>query len=329
MALTARVGRSWSLNRDNEGYRTYNLVSLVVDNQAGSLPGPKTILDTSGLPLIGATWNYGTDSDPWAFCLPDARVTVHEQGEDGRPTAYRVEQKFSTRPHNRCQDTKVENPLLEPPEVSGSFVKYVQEVTEDKDGERILTSGHELIKGPQIEFDFNRPTVRISQNVANLELDKFSEMVDTVNDATLWGLGARKIKLSNAPWERNYYGRCFIYYTRTFEFDIDFNTFDRTVLDEGTKCIDGQWKNFGTDANPSWRYEAAKNTDPTNPGDFVQFIDKTGNPARVILDGGGFPLDGTIQGADTGTGTPATAGSIDVKYYSESNFLSLGIPTVL
>ena len=328
MALTTLNGpRTWELSRDQDGHRDYRVVHLVKDDLQGSIPGPNTILNNPGIPLIGDPWVFGTDLDIWATCRPEARVAAHEQNEQGRIVVYRIEQVFSTRPFPRCQDVNIDDPLLEPPKVSGSFVKYTQEVTRNKDGNPIKTSSHELVRGPQVEFDFNRPTVRIEQNVADLELDVFSQMVDTVNDTTLWGLPARTIKLSNAPWERRYRGICEIYYTRIFEFDIDYNTFDRVVVDEGTKCLRGKWKNYGTAANPNWLWDAEPGANPNNIKDFIQYKDKNGENSRVLLDGQGLPFDGTVAG--TGTGTGGSVGTINIQFYPESNFLLLGIPTLL
>jgi hypothetical protein len=159
-------------------------------------------------------------------------------------------------------------------------------------------------------------------------------MVDTLNDATLWGLAARKIKLSNVSWERLLYGTCDYYYKRVFDFDIDFSTFDRDVLDEGTKVLSGQWdRDTG-----EWvlleieGYGGTPNPDAQRPDHFIRYKDRNDENARVILDGNGLPADSVVLRAEeTGTGTTETesgaAARIQVKKYEESNFLLLGIPT--
>lgn len=312
---------TWSLTRDSEGHREYTVVHRVT---ADKLDGPQTVMNTPGLPTIGSIWNFDNDSDAWAFCWPNMQVTPGLKGQ--AQTEWKVEQLFSTKPLSRCQDESIEDPLLEPQKVSGSFVKYTKEVTHDKDNIAILTSSHEAIRGPQAEFDHNRPTVRIQQNVAALGLETFSEMVDTVNDDTLWGLAARKIKLSNVSWERVLFGLCNFYYTRTFEFDINFSTFDREVLDEGTKVLNGHWDTTaGTGGTGGWVLDDIDGIAPDrdNPQHFMRAIDRSGNPIKIILDGNGEPSDADIAG----TGTTGSPGTIDIQYYSESNFLLLGIPT--
>ena len=326
MVAILRSGQSrWSGDTDDDGHRTYTIVHKVL---ADKLDGPNIVMNTPGLPLQGSCWSFDNDEDHWALCWPTMKVTP--KLNDQPNTEWTVEQKFSTRPFGRCEN--VEDPLLEPQKVSGTFVKYTKEITKDRHGEQIKTSSHELIHGPLVEFDDNRPTVRVEQNVADLELGVLSSMVDTVNDATLWDLEPRKIKLSNASWNRKVYsdaGRCtgtgttsdcIYFYTRVLDFDINFETFDRKIADEGTKVLHGHWEDSG------WVLDDIDGAPPdfNNPQHFYRFKDRNGENTRVLLNGQGEP----ISLDETGTGT---AGSniyeIDVEYYEESNLLLLGIPT--
>lgn len=307
--------------RDNEGYREFTVSHIVETNDI--LDGPYVVMNAGGLPAIGSIWNFGNDVDIWAFCTPYMQVRVHEEKEGDSTKFWRAEQKFSTKPLNRCQDTTIEDPLLEPQKVSGSFVNYTKEAVFDKDGNMIRNSAWEQLRGSIVEFDEHRATVKIGQNVATLGLDVFTAMMNTVNDSSLWGLSARMIKLSNVSWERQYYGVCNIYYTRTFDFDIDFNTFDRTALDEGKKVLRGHWKQTAGESTPGtsddvYDYVPDDDADPNNPKDFVQAEDRFGNPIHVILDGSGDMWDGT--------GSP---GSVSIQKYAESNFLLLDIPILL
>lgn len=303
-------------SRDREGHRTHVYKFLVYTDDY--LDGPFIAGSAPGLPLVGSALFIGNDIDPWAFCLPDLEVVPKSSTSDKPEVEHYwiVTMTFSTRPLFRCQDQSIEDPLLEPDRISGSFVKYTKEVTKDKDGNFIQNSSHELIKGPLVEFDHNRPTVRIEQNVTALELDVFSPLIDTVNDSPLWGLPARTIKLSNVSWQRKLYGTCSYYYTRILDFDVDFNTFDRTALDEGTKVLHGHWEDTG------WVLDDINGSppDPDNPQHFDRFKDRKEENATTVLDGAGKPYDGS------GTGVP---GSIDISYYAQSNFLVLGIPVVL
>lgn len=313
--------RKWSLTRDREGHRDYLLVSLVktTDND----DGPATVLATPGLPAVGDSWTYGNDIDGFALCHPDVRITPTRHDEPHR--LWIVENHFRTLPMERCQDTPIEDPLLEPDKISGSFIRFTREATRDRFGNFILSSSHELIRGPQVEFDDSRAQVRITQNVSDLQLPTLTQFVDTVNDAPLWGLPKRTIKLSEPTFERRYRGICEIYYTRTLTFDIDFNTFDRKALDEGTRVLKGRWS-AGCVAGSVWTTNFG--VDPNDVSDFMKFVDCAGNPIEnVILNGAGEPITSPL-GTGIGAGGAGPA-YIQVEKYAESNFLLLNIPTTL
>ena len=287
--------REWSMDRGEDGHRTYT-ITHEVETDVGD--GPFNVLNfTPGLPLEGDEWNFDGDRDPWAYCMPTAKVAKNPAVAEGHPvTHYLVTQTFTTKPPDvtkqRCSEIKVEDPLLEPPKVSGTFNKYTEEATKDRFGNPILSSSHEMLRGPQNEWDANRLTVKIEQNVATplqgYELP--GAMLDTVNDAPLWGLARRCVKLSAAPWERVFYGRCNVYYKRTLEFEIRIDTFDRDLLDEGSKLLHGHWDPVGSGA---WVLDDINGSppDPKNPTHFDRAQDKNGNIMRVVLDGAGKPAE--------------------------------------
>lgn len=328
MGTTLKGPRTWSVSRDRDGEREYTIKYYVLADSVSV--GPAEVLATTGLPAAGDSWSEPGAADIYATCKLDAEVVPLSGVQEGEPFQWwLVTFKFSTKADDeRCKDQQIDNPLLRPQEISGGFTKYQEEATIDRNGLAITNSAFEQFKGPQIEFDHGRPTVKINQNVPLLELSLITSMQDTVNDASLWGLPARCIKLTNISWEKKYYGLCFAYYQRTFEFDIRFDTFDRDLLDEGTKVLHGHW------ATDTSRYPAgawvldtvATDTfiapDPTNPADFDRFKDRQGENATVILDGSGQP-----SGVPLGTGTSLPPGYIHVEFYQQSNFLLLGVPT--
>tara|TARA_R110000751_G_scaffold85890_1_gene171248 strand:+ start:40 stop:939 length:900 start_codon:yes stop_codon:yes gene_type:complete len=297
---TSVEGRtSWSMTRDKEGHRTYKVKWLV--KATSSSDGPAYALTSSGLAAIGSSWTQGNDVDTWAKCQPDVSCNFLTKNEQGY--YWEVEQTFSTKPAKRCQDTSIESPLLEPDKISGGFSKYTEEIQKDKNDKRIQSSSHELYRGSMVEFDKNRPTVSISKNLTTLPLSTFAPMVDTLNDSTLWGLAKRKVKLSNVSWSRLLYGTCTFYYTVTYEFDIRYSGFDRTVYDEGTKILN---------------VKEMPNANKDDPAHFVRYKDVNGDYARVFLDGEGSPI-----------GKDDDPVEVDIEYYAESNFTTLGIPTSL
>lgn len=290
------LGRvDWNGTRDADGHRKYWIKWLVKTTSV--LDGPANVFNAAGLAAPGSTWGYGGDIDLWAFCSPELKVepTVKNEKSD----LWYVEQTFTTQPFKRCMDTTIEDPLDEPPKISGGFVKYTEEATQDRNGQALKYSNHERIRGPLVEFDKNRPSVHIEMNVLSLPLILFSEYYDAVNDSTLWGLGPRKIKLSNAQWERKLYGTCSYYYTVKYDFDISFKTFDRKIIDEGYKIL-------------------RPGGDPDDPADFIVAKDKRGNNIKVPLNGAGEML-----------GLGEDPFEIDVERYDEVNLLLLDIPPSL
>jgi hypothetical protein len=313
-----------SLSRDHDGYREYKITHLV------RAAGPASALVAPGLPVVGSMWQLPSgDFDSWVWCYPDARVTLHKH-EEGEPhSIYCVEQTFGNKQSRRCQDTPIENPLMEPMKVSGSFVRYTEGASHDRYGVELSYSNGEMIQGPQIEFDKSRPTVRVEQNIANLGLEDWAPMIDTVNDDTLWGIPARCIKFSQPSWERKVWGSCAFYFTRIFDFEVRYGSwvyidgeltwvpgFDRAIPDEGTVVLKGDWDRT---VDPAvWVPDAG--TDQYNYQDYMPFFDsKSGNPVHARLDGYGNPANDDDRPPHT----------FVVEKYDESNFLLFGIPTNL
>lgn len=305
--------REWGLLQNRDGHRTYGLKLLVKGEYED---GPWEIANATYMPLTGGPWVYGNDFDYWAYCSPEMRCSMLVKN---RPNKYwEVDRIFTTIPFKRCGDFGITDPLSEPMQIGGSFIKYVEEATEDRNGNKIKNSSHEMFRGPNVEFDANRPTVVIRQNVPDLQLDLFSEMVDTVNDDELWGLSSRKVKLSNVPWERKVYNSCDYYYTRTLEFDINFKGFDRKIIDEGTKVLRGRWVPDVLVSPVTFEWTPDATADEDNPKHFIRYKDQNQENCRVLLDGAGNPLADGLAPHE-----------IDVEKYLESNFYDLNIPSGL
>jgi len=330
------IGRIfWSLSRNDEGHRTYTVRHRVRTLQTD---GPRVAFSTLGLPNIGDTWSFGNDSDPWAFCRPEMRVTVEQNtdinpssGDGGGPYTYWiVEQMFSSRAIGgggggpaSCADTTLDNPLLQPARIrwGGRNERKLQE--RDKDGNAIVNSAFEQVKGPEVEFDVNRPQISIEQNRA--VLDNALLFVNFVNDATLWDYASRTVKLDNVSYERRVFGTCTFYFVRTLEFSV--GVFDTFPIDEGTKVLNGKWPEAGGD----WELVdiGGSPPDPTKPNHFIRAKDLNDENFHTLLGGA----------ADPGVPLPEAAGGVarvipladpdGVKYYPEFNFVSLGIPTDL
>jgi hypothetical protein len=311
---------TWSASRSEIGHRTYKLHQKV---QCSTRDGPANVMQTPGLPIPGNFWFYFDDIDIYAFCKYDMEVTPSVEGEAN--TQFDVVNTFTTQPWWKfCPEQEITDPLLTPQRVSGGSVRYQEEVVYDKDGNPVTNSAFELFHGAKAEFDRNRGQIKISQNVAFLDLATCEGLRDTVNAYPLWGLDARCIKLSDFTWERKFYGTCYVYYERNFTFDLKADGFDRELLDEGTKVLRGEWVTDPLDPDFG-RYDADGDADDQNPADFIRFVDFNGNPANVVLNGFGQPAD---LSTPVGTAPPTGGGpaKIPVRYYQDGDLLQLGIP---
>lgn len=336
MSAILRGPIDMTLARDKDGYKDYTIVWKI--ETTSYLDGPYTVINCPTLPDIGTTWSFGNDLDDWVWCIPDTRIAPIRSGNPDDPARFwTLEQTFTNRPMWRCQTTEIEEPWLEPPRVSGSYVKFTKEIRYDRHGKLVKSSSHEMITGPDVEFDDNRPTVAIEINSLTLDLSDITSMIDTVNDAPLWGLSARKIKLSNVSWARRLYGVCTFYYTIAMEFDVNFDTFDRTIADIGTRHINpkllGDKKKADgspvtiTPESPLWDVWGGVTYTPPRalkdiPSAFTKILDKDERELGwTILDG-----KGRVAGTPDSDRPP---GEIKIEYYPESNFLLLGIPPTL
>lgn len=287
---------TWSMTRSEKGHRVYKVRYRV---RCAATDGPAVALNTVGLPRPGDRWNVDGDLDLWAYCLWTATVNPVIENEPNKQ--FEIEFTFTTEPpdNKTCKDNQVTDPLLEPMKVSGSFNRVTEEATHDRFGKLITNSAHQSLKGPKTEFDRSRAVVKVEQNVAQLGLTTFVPMIDTVNDRPLWGMSRRCVKLGHVSWERRYQGACQVYYTRTLEFDLRADGFDRDLIDEGTMVLNGHWGDPALgDPSNNWVLDevdgqvstTAPNPDPANPGHFITMRDREGNPRSTVLDGFGSPI---------------------------------------
>lgn len=297
MAATILGPVSWSLSRDKDGHRDYEIVWKIRGDDVED--GPGTVFLSAGLPAVGSSWNFGGDYDAPARCLPNFEMVQFDQQGDEPTDLWLCTQHFSTRPLKRCESEQFENPLLEPFDISGSFIDHVTEATHDKDGAPLLMSSKEMMRGKAVEVTSSLPTVKISFNTLSLDLGMISTAKNRVNDSSLWGLGPREIKLAQASWSRMFYGTCTYYFNISYEFEIKADKFNQFILDEGTKVL-------------------CEGGSPNNPKHYIQYKDVNGENAKVLLDGTGKVL----EDADN----PFIW---EKKILREYNMLLLGIPAVL
>jgi hypothetical protein len=301
VAATLLSGQvDWSGSVDSEGYTTFKVTWLVRTNDP--LDGPYVVLNTPGLPKAGDPWILGNDNFPWAWCRQEmtAKPIVTKEPNYN----WEVEQTFSNKPPDnksqKCQDQKVEDPLLEQPKISYSFANHREEATTDRTGKAIVTSSFEQIRGPQVEFDEGRLQIKIEMNVVSINLQLLEAVRNSVNSEEIWGFAPRTIRLANVSAAEQFYGQCYLYYKLSLEFEVYIKEdgssgWDRDVLDEGTKVLNGHW--HPTEA--IWILDKIDGEDPNprDPSHFRRFQDRTGECCKVVLNGEGLPA-GAFTGSD-------------------------------
>jgi hypothetical protein len=287
--------RTWSVGVDRDGVRTYRVTWRVQVDSA--LVGPNEVRLAPGLPRPGDIWAFEELIDPWAWCTFEREVTPVQKREGSPVEYYDVTINFSTKAPKKCQDQKFEDPVLEFPTISGGSVRYTEEATIDRFLRPITNSSWELVKGKPVEFDANRPTVKVKMNVIDFSTVRLAySMQDHLNSVELWGLPPRRIKLSGVDFERKFYGLCYAYYELSLEFDIgnaqhggrpSSSTFDHDVADEGTMVlfghIDSITHNYTVD-----NINGAP-ASPSNPRHFVRYKDIQAENTKTLLDGEGKP----------------------------------------
>ena len=286
----------WEASRDKDGHRDYKSSYLVKTDDLHD--GPRMAMLAEGLPAIGSTWDYDNDRDDWALCTPESTVKPVYTKE--RCHYFIVDLIHTTRPLRRCQDSQIDNPLFEPYRIGGSFTTYSEEAYYDRFGRPIMSSSYEMYQGAEIEFDAGRPTISIGFNSPDVPVPIFAPIIHVLNDNYLWGLAPRTIKLSGVRWQRLMYGTCSFYYSIDYDFEINYNTWDRLIPDMGTRHL----KTGG---------------DPDNITHFKTYVDpNTMEPTKCFLNGSGEAAE---ELADVFVKR--------VEKYAQGNLLLLGVPSDL
>jgi len=282
----------WSLSTDEEGHRDYNVIWQV--DTLGPTYGPDFAMFAAGMPLPGSSLNLGSTVDPWAFYQRkgSAKLKARQQSR----SVWLAETLFTTRPARRCQDNSASDPLLEPHRARGGFDTFQREATVDEDGDPILNSAAQRLRGPALQIEDGWPTVEVEQNVAWINLPFLAEYRYSINNGTWWGMPARTVKCKTFTWERILYGTCYYYFRVSTSFQLNEDTWDLELLDEGDMV-----KIAGS-----------------NPAEFRRAKDAYEENVHVLLDGNGNALD------------PGDAPVyLNKKILKQKDFSVVGWPTVV
>lgn len=312
--------KNQSLQRDDEGHRTYELMWHYRTDDY--LDGPETVLQmVNTLHPVGSAYLEGNDYDPWAFRTPELSIAPHRDIKEGDPIAdWIVTSKFTTKPMFRCNDTTIDNPLLEPVSISGDFVHVSREQKTDKTGKPLLHVNFEPMIGPEVEEKISFPAITLAFNSATLPISIINLLINKVNDAPLWGLPKRCVRFTDCKWERILYGVCFYYFKMTYTFETNFETFDKLIPAVGYKTrLAGSLPGF-----PS-SFAVQKDVLGENEGSVIlNVFGDLADPAKtpLIVD-----ASGNIENPTTGDPLGPLMQRREIA--KEGNLLLLGIPSTL
>ena len=276
------------LKIDSDGYKRYE-IGLKIRPEFDNEGPASALLNTAGVPIPGTIWAYGDEVDASVWCSEECEI---EPVVEDECVMYKASFSYTNKPkegkYRRCNDERFDNPLLETPKVRVTYKGKKTKATKDRFGLQVKTSSHEIVRGSATEFDDFNAVVTIEQNVPVYVLAFNVGFINRVNDRFLYGMPPRTILCKNVEAEERFFGSCYKYWNRKVEFEVDYDGFDKDIVDEGTKVLKGAWSKdtrtwvVGTvDGQPA---------NPYNPTHFDRFLDAKGNPAKVILDGLGKPF---------------------------------------
>lgn len=276
MSVTDIKAYDSSLATDDEGHRTYDVTYHVytddVDDNA-------QVVYSAMLAAVPPYTSYAIGNDVDAFAYSRRPKSVKRTSWKETRKKWTVVVPFSTKPTKECQDDDFEDPLDQPPKVSGSFVRQTVIADKDRNGAPLANSSDE----PEFtETDDSRDTVIIEFNTDQLYLSLRAQLRDTCNAATIWGLAARRVKLGQWKWSVEYYGTCSAYIKNVLEFEVNINGWNFTRVDQGYRV-----KN-GLDAGGAQKYSKLMD-DKDQPLQKPRLLDGAGNllaaaAAPIILD---------------------------------------------
>lgn len=286
----------------SESERSYTVKFRVFTNNRSD--GPQEASSASIIPRRGDPYIYGADNDYGAI---RSGITISLTNVRDSMKDWTIVCTFTSRPMRTHPDAfQVDDPVLLPPEIGGSFLMMQKPVTRDKDGNCVVNSALDFFEGLTVEDGL--PTLTIAKNYATIDLAQLSDFCPSVNSTPFWGMGVRCWKLTAAPWKRLWKGSGVPYYQISYEFQLNWETWDLKPADRGWYKADNYQK--------------------------VRVTDKDGVPLSVQewLDGDGNSLDLSSQQYKYWDGVSLKDSGPVMEAFRvmrERNFALLKVPTSL
>ncbi len=235
MTAGTATRKSTSLRWTRDWHREYTSIYQVITDDLDD--GPITAANATGIPAYGSSYSWGNDVDSWAYAI-EANMSLVSEKDTRR--VWHVTISHSTQPRTRCADVERQNPIDEPPVISGSFVQFTKPAEKDKDDKALLNVVDEPFV-PAIEVNDSRDSLIIEVNTVNINLEQRANARSRVNKETIWGLSSRKVLLKQWSWNVMHYGVCNPFVRHRYEFEINYEKWNHKVLNAGYRISNPFW----------------------------------------------------------------------------------------
>lgn len=238
MAVTACNLDHVEVTEDKDGYVTYtSRYSAHTDSRSD---GGKTVLAHASVPARTSTYAIsGGEADTSAACISRQATTRTPEESLKLWNVTIVHSNNPASSSNKDPEDPPENPWDEPPTVDCYVVKQKKAVLKDITGRIIASSAGEPYDPVQERDDtkYMIRSVRNQQTVPNLVF--FATYRDAINSDTFAGCPAFTVKVETPGIFTRRWHKGTKYYTVTWEFSIDEDTFKLKLLDYGMYKVFG------------------------------------------------------------------------------------------
>lgn len=216
-------------------HREYHVTYRVICDSTAD--GPVTVLNAGNLPRYGEQFSYNSDTDAFATCRFVGNCRM-EKFEEGSQRSWLVDASYSTRGSNRDPSDQPGKPLDWAWKVSGNYGTGQKYSQKDKTGRALVNSAQEPFEDvPPIDDQLLLLT--LEKNLPTISLTQWADSRGKVNDDTLWGLAARRVKLVQWSWQPQWTGAGAAYVACKWDVAINLDGYYYEPLDQGFRELVG------------------------------------------------------------------------------------------
>jgi len=257
---------------DAEGTHTYTNVYIVLtddkDDGADTARGAGAV--ALGLPDYNDSWAWGNDSNSNALAKTRSADIASLDETSPYYRKWKVTIGYTTAGQSRDpaggggsgsgSEEGIQDPLLEPWKLSGSYIQTTRRTSVDKNGANVTNSADEPIL---FDVPSGYDSLIMNGNTATISLTTRAANVTKSNSTAMWGLAVRQVYLNQWSWDIAYRGTT-PYFVNRLEWWIA-----RPI--SGTPTNDGLWNewvvDWGTQTKDAVIFPAAQTYTPITDKD--------------------------------------------------------------